>query len=330
MADVEDRVINPGAVATSLGGTLPQGGRDLGNGLAATFVQPVDNSGNPLGTSSNPLFTSSLASGTQPVSGSVAVSNFPTTQTVSGSVSVLNFASSQAVTGTFWQASQPITTDGTAATGVTQDAGGTGTIGWFSSTLKNLRTLNATLTPGQASSSASIPVVIASDQSTLPANLKQVGGSTFALGQASSSASLPVVLSSNQSNVPTNIAQIGGSNVNGASTSVANSFPVTTTLELGSANSVLTFASSTALTMASSTALLSSRLPRKSLTFLNTSLGLTWYLTEGQAALISPGGYNWMVAPGQTLDISAKVFTGSWNGICSGNDGSYLQVTERY
>jgi len=33
----------------------------------------------------------------------------------------------------------PITTDGTAATGVAQDAGGTGAIGWLSSTVKNLR-----------------------------------------------------------------------------------------------------------------------------------------------------------------------------------------------
>lgn len=45
---------------------------------------------------------------TQPVSGSVSVSNFPATQPVSGSVSVSNFPASQAVTGTFWQATQPV------------------------------------------------------------------------------------------------------------------------------------------------------------------------------------------------------------------------------
>ena len=56
---------------------------------------------------------------TQPISGSVSVSNFPATQPVSGtfwqatqpisgSVSVSNFPASQAVTGTFWQATQPI------------------------------------------------------------------------------------------------------------------------------------------------------------------------------------------------------------------------------
>lgn len=54
---------------------------------------------------------------TQPVSGTVAISNaslavtgtfWPATQPVSGSVSVSNFPSSQAVTGTFFQATQPI------------------------------------------------------------------------------------------------------------------------------------------------------------------------------------------------------------------------------
>lgn len=53
---------------------------------------------------------------TQPVSGSVSVSNLPATQAVSGSVSVSNFPASQAVTGTFWQATQPVSIAATVAT----------------------------------------------------------------------------------------------------------------------------------------------------------------------------------------------------------------------
>jgi hypothetical protein len=45
---------------------------------------------------------------TQPVSGSVSVSNLPATQPVSGSVSVSNFPATQPVSGTFWQATQPV------------------------------------------------------------------------------------------------------------------------------------------------------------------------------------------------------------------------------
>jgi hypothetical protein len=54
---------------------------------------------------------------TQPISGtvvvsnqptSIQVSNFPSSQTVTGSVSVSNFPASQAVTGTFWPATQPV------------------------------------------------------------------------------------------------------------------------------------------------------------------------------------------------------------------------------
>ena len=48
---------------------------------------------------------------TQPVSGTVSVSNFPATQPVSGSVSVSNFPSAYPVTGTFWQTTQPVSLD---------------------------------------------------------------------------------------------------------------------------------------------------------------------------------------------------------------------------
>lgn len=49
---------------------------------------------------------------------------------------------------------------------------------------------------GSTTSSASLPVVIASDQANVPANIKQVNGSTLSLGQTTKSASLPVALAS--------------------------------------------------------------------------------------------------------------------------------------
>ena len=45
---------------------------------------------------------------TQAISGSVSVGNFPATQPVSGSVAVNNFPITQPVSGTFWQATQPV------------------------------------------------------------------------------------------------------------------------------------------------------------------------------------------------------------------------------
>jgi hypothetical protein len=51
---------------------------------------------------------------------------------------------------------------------------------------------------GQNTMANSSSVTIASDQSNLPTNLKQVNGSTLALGQTTMSASLPVTMASNQ------------------------------------------------------------------------------------------------------------------------------------
>lgn len=56
---------------------------------------------------------------TQPVSGSVSVTNLPATQPVSGSVSVNNFPATQAVTGTFFPATQPVSIASMPSTPVT-------------------------------------------------------------------------------------------------------------------------------------------------------------------------------------------------------------------
>jgi hypothetical protein len=81
----------------------------LGNPL---FVELSDGT-NALGTNANPIRTSpGSGAATQPVSGSVAVTNFPATQPVSGTVAVSNFPATQPVSGSVsvsnFPATQPI------------------------------------------------------------------------------------------------------------------------------------------------------------------------------------------------------------------------------
>lgn len=119
----------------------------------------------------------------------VAVSNFPATQAVSGTVAV---SGSVAVTGTFWQATQPVSIasavstkpDGTiwTLTGTSANVNITNaSVAITAASLPlpsnaaietggNLATLVTRTTLGQTTMSASRPVVIASDQSTLPVN----------------------------------------------------------------------------------------------------------------------------------------------------------------
>ena len=56
---------------------------------------------------------------------------------------------------------------------------------------------------GQGTMAASLPVAIASNQSAVPVNLNQYGGTSTTLGQKAMTASIPVVLSSDQSAVST-------------------------------------------------------------------------------------------------------------------------------
>lgn len=80
---------------------------------------------------------------------------------------------------------------------------------------------------GQTTMAGSSPVVIASDQSNVPANIKQVNGSTLSLGQTTMSASMPVALASDQSNVPGNIKQVNGSTLSLGQTTMSASVPTT-------------------------------------------------------------------------------------------------------
>ncbi len=76
----------------------------------------------------------------------------------------------------------------------------------------------SSLALGQTTMSASLPVVIASDQSNLPSNVKQINGSTLSLGQTTMSASLPVTMASNQGSISVTSGAPSGSSFNVATT----------------------------------------------------------------------------------------------------------------
>ena len=104
--------------------------------------------------------------GTQAVSGAVSVSNLPALQPVSGSVSVSNFPATQSVTAAAW----PL------PAGAAADAS-LGTIGTSPPTLPGsstgimglLRWVGTLFTSGAGIASGALRVVVASDQSAIPA-----------------------------------------------------------------------------------------------------------------------------------------------------------------
>jgi len=69
------------------------------NTPANSWPVEVTDGTNVLGTSTHPVRVDPTGTTTQPISGSVSVSNFPATQPISGSVSVSNFPSPQIVAG---------------------------------------------------------------------------------------------------------------------------------------------------------------------------------------------------------------------------------------
>jgi hypothetical protein len=81
-------------------------------------------------------------------------------------------------------------------------------------------------TLGQTTMANSSPVVIASDQSNLATNIRQINGVALALGQALMAASLPVALASNQSDLPANLKTVGGAALALGAAASAASVPV--------------------------------------------------------------------------------------------------------
>jgi hypothetical protein len=80
---------------------------------------------------------------------------------------------------------------------------------------------------GQALMAASLPVVLASNQSNLHTNLYDGAGVAVPMGQALMAASLPVVLSSNQTNIKTNLYDGAGVAVPMGQAAMSASLPVT-------------------------------------------------------------------------------------------------------
>lgn len=79
--------------------------------------------------------------------------------------------------------------------------------------LRTNATLGATVAHTLTLSAGDVVNVSPSGGTAGSVNLTQVGGSAIAIGQAAMAASLPVVIANNQSNVPTNTVQYGGTNI---------------------------------------------------------------------------------------------------------------------
>lgn len=91
----------------------------------------------------------------------------------------------------------------------------------------NLADLNGSASVvGQEPMAASLPVVIASDQSAVRENLTEVGGAALTLGRELMAASLPVVIASDQGVIPENLSQVGGVNIAQGQHPMVNSIPV--------------------------------------------------------------------------------------------------------
>jgi hypothetical protein len=89
-----------------------------------------------------------------------------------------------------------------------------------------LVTVNALGIVGQKAMAASLPVVLASNQSAIPVNLQDGAGNSITEGQKNMNGSLPVVLASNQSAIPVNLQTGSGSAINFGSALSAASLPV--------------------------------------------------------------------------------------------------------
>jgi hypothetical protein len=123
---------------------------------------------------------------------------------LSGSVSVANFPATQAVTGTFFQATQPVSAASLplpsgASTSALQTTGNTS----LSSVDSKLTTLNA-----KDFSTAALQTLGNAGLTSIDATLVGITNKTPTLGQKPSSGSSPVVIASDQSSIPVTQTEI--------------------------------------------------------------------------------------------------------------------------
>jgi len=304
----------------------------------AIHINLRNNSGTEIGTSGNPVRTDPTGTTTQPVSISAAL---PTGSNTIGAVT---------------QASGPWTTN------LTQVGG-------------------AAIALGQAAMAASLPVAIASNQSTLnvavasalptgantigavtqasgpwTTNVTQIGGSALAFGQAAMASSIPVAIASNQSTLnvtvatalPTgsntigavtqasgpwtdNLIQVGGSSITLGQKASAASLPVVLASDQGAitvssgVNTSATATLSNVSASATSVVLLSSNSNRKGATIFNDST-VNAYVKFGTTA--STSSFTIKMGPAGYFELpETAVYTGEMDVISDSATGT-LRVTE--
>ena len=172
---------------------------------------------------------------TQPISGSVSISNFPATQPVSGTITanqgtspwVVSLASTT-ITGTVavtqstspWVISGTVTSNIGTTNGLALDATvaglqvsqGSATSGQKGGLILGAVTtgaptyITAQSSPLSLDTAGNLRVTIAASASEQAVNLNQVGGSAISLGQTTMASSLPVVIASNQAAFPVTLA----------------------------------------------------------------------------------------------------------------------------
>jgi len=113
---------------------------------------------------------------------------------------------------------------GTPAGGVVSVQGVAGGVG---STVNLTQVGGVNITLGQKTMAASVPVVLASDQSDVPVNIDKYGGTATTLGQKTMAASVPVTMASDQTGgTSMNLTQVGGVNITLGQKLMASSIPV--------------------------------------------------------------------------------------------------------
>lgn len=241
-------VANPLPVAATFSGTIGTVAQGTAAALSAGWPVELSDGTNLLGVSAHPVRTDPTGTTTQPVSGSVSVSNFP---------------ASQAVTGTFWQTTQPVslatntpTLQSGSTTAVTQTTPanlnativGTGTLavqvtaapttavtGTFFQATQPVSATSLPLPTGASTSSlqttgnTSLSSIDTKLSGTLSVTGSTVGSSSGAVNVGQKAVNTSAVQISVTSTVPTNGILIGALSTNAASIFIGGSGVTTST-----------------------------------------------------------------------------------------------------
>lgn len=187
---------------------------------------------------------------------------------------------------------------------------------------------------GQVVMTASIPVVLASNQTAVDGNITKVGGSTLALGQTTASASIPVVLASDQTGL--NVSKIGGSALALGQLTMAASIPVVlasdqTGLNIskigGSALAIgqTTMTASIPVTLASNQSALSVNATAIASTVMNGDVGI-----GARATTTNAGLHSRLISAGSTNAAFVKASAGRIFGFYYTNTNAAIRVVKLF